>query len=233
MRSTELVGCPAHISQAANDLETIAAIAVTDLEPCGAVAELLAKAVPVHFLAVFLHGAGNDLVVVDVVAEFFDVVWIRLGSVPDAEFSYVAASPRPMDWLRPIWKDELIITGVPSRDRVMWLSGLWIISETECACELFRWNFATLLDMVWVGVVCDSFCIIWIGDVWIWSDTKCGCELFRWNCHTFWDIACGEVASRKRIRGDNGRDATQGKESGESQRSHADRYCPMNGQVQW
>lgn len=137
IRSTELVSCPAHISQTTGDLETIAAIAVTDLEPCGAVAELLAKAVPVHFLAVFLHGACNYLVVVDVVAEFFDVAWIRLGSVPDAEFSYVAASPALMDWLRPIWKDELIITGVPSRDCVMLLSDVWIWSDTECGCKLF------------------------------------------------------------------------------------------------
>jgi hypothetical protein len=100
----ELVGLPAHLFQTAEDLEAVAAIAVADVEPSRALVKFLAKAVSLLLVWLLLLGAGNDVVVVDVSAELFDVVGLGFGAVADAEPGHVAAEPASMHWLRPLWE---------------------------------------------------------------------------------------------------------------------------------
>jgi hypothetical protein len=105
----ESLGCAeigrrlAHVLQPTEDLETIAAIAIADLEPSRVLVELLTIAAPVHFLFL-LHSAGDDLVVIDLFAELFDVVRVGLGSIADAELGHIAARPSSFDRFRPFWE---------------------------------------------------------------------------------------------------------------------------------
>jgi len=92
----------AQVLQALADLETVAAVAVADFEPCRALVEFLAKAGAIFFIVFLGLGACDDMAVIDLGAEFLNICYDGSRAVTDAEGGCVAAGPDALDTFRPL-----------------------------------------------------------------------------------------------------------------------------------